>query len=631
MDPAAGALQSSDDTVRIAALHALTESSLRHPDIRADVRVALLSPSSVVRRAALVCWQRTGCGPDDDVRAGMLHRDREVRIAALNAVCSWGADEALGACRIALRDSHDDVVRVALLMLSMQHLPIEPELLLSHLADENQMIAIKTAVLLAERGHADGEAAVAGYLTQTDSPAFSIVVRLIGAVGLTRYGAVLQAQLHPHHPYLAVLVQALGRLAEPSAIRPILSYLAHHNDQIRSTAVQALIAMNDQRIVPALRGATADCRAYVRNAATWVLLGLDATIEPQMLRNALSAMRQNDAELLLKRWLTGPCASVVARVVTLHEETEWCESNDARACVRRFIAEHPDARAVRMELHLRQNPHICLTLLPYYSEGELPLLSVDILVRILADDRLRKGSRMRVLADVHIRRDPESLRVFWPHADESFHQYYGEHCLLTMQYEWQALIWQTRSAVLHRRFLRLLATLIRVAPGYVAHIPAAGIEWLQACTDRADFNLCESLTYVQSFWEAHQPPGSAALAPADPYESASVFAGWAGSSPGGIARRIVQRHDNPLVPITPELRVLFRTLIATHPDGDQVCAIVHAAQRPTIAVTLIPWYVNGVLPAVSTELYALMMDCCDTADRTQLHLMTPAVSLTDAE
>jgi len=93
----------------------------------------------------------------------------------------------------------------------------------------------------------------------------------------------------------------------------------------------------------------------------------------------------------------------------------------------------------------------------------------------------------------------------------------------------------------------------------------------------------------------------------------------------------VQRHDNPLVPITPELRVLFRTLIATHPDGDQVCAILHAAQRPTIAVTLIPWYVNGVLPAVSTELYALMMDFCDTADRTHLHLMTPAVSLTDAE
>ena len=631
MDPAVTALQSNDDSVRIAALHAVTAESMQQTDIRADVRIALSSPSAAVRSAAIRCWQRTHSGPDDDVRAGMLHRDREVRIAALSAVCSWGADEALSACRRALRDSHDDVVRVALLFLSMQQLPIEPELLVSHLADDNQMIAIKTAVILAEQGHPDGDDALAGILAQTDSTAYAITVRLIGVVGLTRYGAVLQAQLHPHHPHLAVLVQALGRLAEPRAIRPILSYLAHHNDQIRSTAVQALIAMNDQRIVPALRGATADCRAYVRNAATWVLLGLDAAIEPQMLRNALSAMRQNDAELLLKRWLTGPSASVVARVVTLHEETEWCASNDARACVRRFIAEHPDAQAVRMELHLRQNPHICLTLLPYYSEGELPLLSVDILVRILADDRLRKGSRMLVLADVHIRRDPESLRVFWPHADESFHQYYGEHCLLTMQYEWQALIWQTRSAVLHRRFLRLLATLIRVTPGYVAHTPAAGIEWLQACTDRADFNLCESLTYVQSFWEAHQPPGSTELAPADPYESAPVFAGWAGSSPGGIARRIVQRHDNPLVPITPELRVLFRTLIATHPDGEQICAILHAAQRPAIAVTLIPWYVNGVLPAISLELYAQMMDCCDAADRTQLHLMTPAVPITDAE
>lgn len=631
MDPAVTALQSNDDSVRIAALHAVTVESMQQTDIRADVRIALSSPSAAVRSAAIRCWQRTHSGPDDDVRAGMLHRDREVRIAALSAVCSWGADEALSACRRALRDSHDDVVRVALLFLSMQQLPIEPELLVPHLADDNQMIAIKTAVILAEQGHPDGDDALAGFLAQTNSTAYAITVRLIGVVGLTRYGAVLQAQLHPHHPHLAVLVQALGRLAEPRAIRPILSYLAHHNDQIRSTAVQALIAMNDQRIVPALRGATADCRAYVRNAATWVLLGLDAAIEPQMLRNALSAMRQNDAELLLKRWLTGPSASVVARVVTLHEETEWCASNDARACVRRCIAEHPDAQAVRMELHLRQNPHICLTLLPYYSEGELPLLSVDILVRILADDRLRKGSRMRVLADVHIRRDPESLRVFWPHADESFHQYYGEHCLLTMQYEWQALIWQTRSAVLHRRFLRLLATLIRVAPGYVAHTPAAGIEWLQACTDRADFNLCESLTYVQSFWEAHQPPGSVDLAPADPYESAPVFAGWAGSSPGGIARRIVQRHDNPLVPITPELRVLFRTLIATHPDGEQICAILHAAQRPAIAVTLIPWYVNGVLPAVSLELYAQMMDCCDAADRTQLHLMTSVVPITDAE
>jgi hypothetical protein len=77
--------------------------------------------------------------------------------------------------------------------------------------------------------------------------------------------------------------------------------------------------------------------------------------------------------------------------------------------------------------------------------------------------------------------------------------------------------------------------------------------------------------------------------------------------------------------------VLFRTLIATHPDGEQICAILHAAQRPSIAVTLIPWYVNGVLPAVSLELYAQMMDCCDAADRTQLHLMTSVVPITDAE
>jgi hypothetical protein len=113
MHPAVAELQSSDDSVRIAALHAVTAESIQQTDIRADVRIALLSPSAAVRSAAIRCWQRTNSGPDDDVRAGMLHRDREVRIAALSAVCNWGADEALSACRRALRDSHDDVVRVA--------------------------------------------------------------------------------------------------------------------------------------------------------------------------------------------------------------------------------------------------------------------------------------------------------------------------------------------------------------------------------------------------------------------------------------------------------------------------------------------------------------------------------------
>ena len=614
MDPAAGSLQSSDDTVRIAALHALTESSMLHPDILADVRVALLSPSSLVRRAALVCWQRTGCGPDDDVRAGMLHRDREVRIAALSAVCRWGADEALSACRMALRDSHDDVVRVALLLLSMQHLPIEPEVLLSHLADANQMIAIKTAVLLAERGHADGEAAVAGYLAQTDSTAFPIVVRLIGAVGLTRYGAVLQAQLHPHHPHLAVLVQALGRLAEPSAIRPILSYLAHHNDHIRSCAVHALITMNDQRIVPALRGATADCRPYVRIAATWTLAGMDEAIDPLVLRDILIHMRTTEAVLWVKQWLRGDVERICERIIRLHTETDWCLSSDARSSLRGIIATHPDAQQIRLHLHACADPQISRTLLPLYTEGVLPLLSADVLVHILADDYLRKGSRLRALADIHIQRDPQTLRTFWSHADDWFHQFYGEYCLLTMDHRWHALIWQTASRALHRQYLKHMSILVRVAPGFVATIPPDGIEWLQRYRDPADPYENECVQYVCGFWEVQQAHASLPPASADPYASPDVFLAWAAPSARGVAQRLIHLHENPLMSVTTQRRALLRAVIQTHPDAPEICTILHDARHPALAVTLIPWYVSGALPPIDPAVYALMPRYSDDQD-----------------
>ena len=68
MHPAVAELQSSDDSVRIAALHAVTVESMQQTDIRADVRIALSSPSAAVRSAAIRCWQRTHSGPDDDVR-----------------------------------------------------------------------------------------------------------------------------------------------------------------------------------------------------------------------------------------------------------------------------------------------------------------------------------------------------------------------------------------------------------------------------------------------------------------------------------------------------------------------------------------------------------------------------------
>ena len=80
-------LQSGEDTVRVAALRRVTRDHMHaNPDILVDVRIALVSPSATVRCAALRCWQRTGMGSDSDVRSSLLHRDREVRIAALIAI-----------------------------------------------------------------------------------------------------------------------------------------------------------------------------------------------------------------------------------------------------------------------------------------------------------------------------------------------------------------------------------------------------------------------------------------------------------------------------------------------------------------------------------------------------------------
>jgi HEAT repeat protein len=629
MNPAAGALQSSDDPVRSAALHALTEVSMHHPDILADVRVALLSPSPVVRSAAILCWQRTKMGPEEMVRMGLLHRDRLVRQAALQAVCSWGTEDGLPACRRALRDSHEDLVATALRLVVQHGYAVEPELLVATLSASNRSVVLMAAVLLTNMQHEAGIPHIEAALACPQHDDYALVVRHIGSAGLTHYAAVLHTHLHHEHPHLVAVIQALGRLGHRPANRQLLSYLTHSNDHVRTTASHALIAIADHSVINALRGACLDCRSYVRTAAAWTLVGFDQDIDALVLRDILIQMRPSEALLWLKRWLTGDGERVSERIIRLHSEIEWCLTKEARTYVRRIIAAHPEHQQIRLRLHAAADPQISLTLLPLYSEQVLPLLSAALLVHILADDRLRKGGRLRPLADMHIKNNPQTLRLFWPHADESFHQFYGEYCLLTMNHDWHALIWQTRSPVLQRRYLKFVASLVHVAPGFVATIPAAGIAWLQQYAAPEGLYEHDMVRYVTAWWQEQQTVGNQQHLNDDPFATAEIFVAWAAVSPSGIAHRMIQLHENPLMPITIALRELLRTVLGVHPDAPAIRAILHEARRPSIDATLMPWYRRGALPALSAERVEQMRTVYADVDDIQLPLSEAATSICD--
>ena len=617
-------LQSGEDTVRVAALRRVTRDHMHaNPDILVDVRIALVSPSATVRCAALRCWQRTGMGSDSDVRSSLLHRDREVRIAALIAIAGWSSDDGINACRIALRDAHDDVIRVSLQLVHTHALAVEHEVLAAHLGHANPEIACTVAVILAQRGNPTAFQMVEDWLVAGDSPSQRFAVREVGRIGVTVYVHHIRALLHPQHPCLGAAILALSRLGDRTSLRPLLSFLCHVRDDIRAEAVRALIHIGDVSIAPALHGALADERLYVRTAALHVLIGLDLPFDTAVLAGILPYMLQAAGGALLRPWLTGSAHIVATRLLILHRETQWYQISESRYAMRCIIAAHPQAADILHALACVEDARIVATLLPFYIAGDLQLPSDTFLIALLAGGTVQHGTSLRPLADAYIQRHPQTMRAFWQVADATFRQYYGELCILTFAEQWHALLWQITSRELHGRYVRVLASLIPIAPGYIARMPVAAIAWIEAGTEWCSLNDRGYAHCVVEAWRLFQHSDAVLPPIVDIYRDADFVRAFWGHNPSRIVHRMTELHRNPLVCVDLAMRNAFRTVLATHPDGMTICKELHDAKLPSLAVTLLPWYCDGTLPCPDEALLRAVAPHCDASELLQFAELQP--------
>jgi HEAT repeat protein len=586
-----------------------------NPDIARDVRIALLSPSVDVRCAALHCWQRTEQGYDADASASLRHRDGTVRIAALYTVIHWGGDDAVAACRFALRDTHDDVKRVALQIIQTHRLPIEAEILSAHLDHPDPIIVSITAALMAVHGDATAQQIVDTWLDDDASERQVVMVRTVGRVGLVTSLPRLRQMLLPQHPCLRAAVVALGRLRDTAILRPLLSFLCHVNDDTRADVVQALINIGEPAIAPALCGALRDERAYVRSAALHVMLGLDLSIPAEALLRELPNLRQHYAEVLLRLWLVGEATVVTERILAVHQHTDWVATHEARLCMRRIITAHPSAMQILGALDAVGDVCVSTTLHPFYVNGQLPLPTVKGLAELLARGTVYRGSSFRPLADAHIRRDSQTLYLFWQVADDSFRRYYGEQCLLTLDPVWFGLIVQTSLHSLYVRAVRLFVALLPVAPGYIARLPAELMHWIEAGAPSSNRGVQAEAEAVVAAWRTFQQRDGAMPAAVDVYRDITVLRTFWGATPSRLGHQIQQLHRNPLMHIDASQRAVFRTLIREHSHCAELCVLLHHAQLPGLAVTLLPWYCDGTLLWPHAHLVQEMLGHCDDADR----------------
>ena len=621
------ALQDADDTVRIAALRRVTRDQMEsNTDIVRDVRIALLSPAVDIRCAALECWQRTEQGFDADVQGSLRHREGLVRIAALYAVIGWGHDIAVAACRIALRDTQDDVVRVALQIIQTHRLPIEPAILATHLDHSDPIIVSIAAALMAHYQDVTAQLLVDSWLDEYASQRQLVMVRTVGRVGLQTSIPRVRAMLLPHHPCLRAAIVALGRLRDRAALRPLLSFLCHLNDDVRADVVQSLIHIGDPAIAPALSGALCDERAYVRSAALQVMLALELPVPPEALLRELPFLRHHQAEKLLTLWLVGDVAVMSERLRIIHQQSDWVATHDARVCIRHIITAHPHATEILCALNSLGDARLAATLQPFYLTGVLPLPSVATLSDLLACGTGYRGTSLRPLADTHIRRDPQTLLQFWKVADESFHRYYGEQCLLTLDPVWHATIVQTASHSLYVRVVRVLKALLPITPGYVARLPVSMLAWIEAGAATANLGVQADAEAVVAAWRGYQHAGAVLPEMVDVYADIDGLRAFWGTTTTRLVHHLIQLHRNPLMRIDPPRRAVFRRLIQEHHESDALCTNLNRARLPTLALTLLPWYCDGSLPWPPLDLIQEMYALCDDATRDLLVRYQPGAA-----
>ena len=132
----------------------------------------------------------------------------------------------------------------------------------------------------------------------------------------------IEALLSPEWETRLNATEALGKMKDKRAVKPLLATLKDEDEYVREGAAWGLGQIRDQSVVPALIAAIKDKDKYVRESAVTSLgdLGDKRAVKPliQALRDGDESMRRTTEKALLN--LGEP---VIDELVLLLQDSDW--------------------------------------------------------------------------------------------------------------------------------------------------------------------------------------------------------------------------------------------------------------------------------------------------------------------
>jgi HEAT repeat protein len=307
-----------------------------------QLSVAIQSPSAAIRVAALNVWKRYAIAPDPAVVASIAHRVDAVRLMAYQVVLVRASPDLVMYVRRGIRDKNVEIQRFVLTTIAESALQIPAEVLHYCLTDADQFVSFHAAEILAK---CHDQVAIEWLLEQYQSPKIFVKKNAIRVLGTARVPCAVPLLLHElatRSDYLIPAIYALGDIAHPDALRPLLAQICSSVVAVSKAAVTALIAYQHPLVVVAMRQALFDTRSSVRYNATAILAGYH--VIPDIHDSALFFHHADPqyCSQLLNAFLQGDGATIIAALTTLHDLAVFCHDDRYYKMIRNIIRNHPE-------------------------------------------------------------------------------------------------------------------------------------------------------------------------------------------------------------------------------------------------------------------------------------------------
>ena len=335
-------LQASDDDTRIAALKSLTADDCLVPAVREQLTIAIYSPSAAIRIAGLSVWNRCGGGSDPQVVTQLTDPVNAVRLAAYHVVLGWESADFVTYVSRGLRDRSVAIRLFVLACISTAPTPLPVSICQECLSDNDYAVANKAAEILAV--HQD-PLAIDWLLTRYQSTVIHVkkqIIRICGNARVAQAVPLLLNEVATRSDFMIPAIYALGMIAHPDALRPLLAQICSPVLGVANAAVTSLIRYQHPLVVTAMRQAVNDPRKMVSCNAVAVLAAYhfvpDIAISEPYFRHGELAY----ANYLVQAYLNGDSTTIMAALTTLHTLDVFQGNYEYIRSVRTIIRNHPE-------------------------------------------------------------------------------------------------------------------------------------------------------------------------------------------------------------------------------------------------------------------------------------------------